>query len=48
MAELKIGQPIFAGATNVEQLVYIINSIGFPKTQDGEYSQEFLKSAEFK
>lgn len=30
MAELKIGEPIFAGSNNVEQILYMINSIGLP------------------
>jgi serine/threonine protein kinase len=35
MAELKIGEPIFAGSDNTEQLMYIANSIGYPQEKDG-------------
>jgi len=38
IAELKIGEPIFAGTSNIEQLLYISNSIGLPNAQDGPHS----------
>ena len=47
IAELKLGEPIFAGGNNIEQLLYIANSIGFPCESDGQYSKEFLKAQEF-
>jgi hypothetical protein len=46
IAELKIGEPIFAGSSNVEQLLYIINSIGLPNESQGPYSKDFLRSRE--
>jgi len=30
IAELKLGEPIFAASSNIEQLTYIANSIGLP------------------
>lgn len=47
IAELKIGEPIFAGSSNTEQLLYIANSIGLPSEADGPYSADFLKSPQF-
>lgn len=48
LVELKIGEPLFAGSTNTEQLMYIANSIGKPVASDGKYSKIFLESQEFK
>jgi len=35
---LRIGEPIFAGASDVEQLTYIANAIGLPSKADGPAS----------
>ena len=39
IAELKLGEPIFAGSNNIEHLLYIMNSIGLPSESDGLYSK---------
>lgn len=46
LAELKLGQPIFAGSSNIQQLTYIVNSIGTPKKKDGIFSNAFLQNEE--
>ena len=48
LAELRLGEPIFAGGSDVEQLAYFANAIGLPKPEDGIHSSAFLKSPEMK
>lgn len=44
LAELRLGEPLFAASTDIEHLMYIANMIGLPKKEDGADSEQFLAS----